>query len=80
MAGLLRACDGGPAARPPYPSVLIAKRPERISEKSWLDGRSVRTKFAKSFKTWFFPVDPMFREELARWLELRTKFLAGMPE
>lgn len=32
------------------------------------DGREVRTKGAKSFETWFFPVDPMYRAAFEAWV------------
>ena len=40
------------------------------------DGRSVNTKFGKSFTTWFLPIDPMFIECLSDWInELRDLHL-----
>ncbi|SFD85095.1 tyrosine-type recombinase/integrase [Roseivivax sediminis] len=42
------------------------------------DGREVRTKGGKSFETWFFPVDQMYRECFEDWVrELREKRLHG---
>ncbi|WP_435258095.1 site-specific integrase [Thioclava sp. FR2] len=42
------------------------------------DARNLKTKFAKSFSTWFFPVDPMYRVQLAAWISvLRDKYLFG---
>ena len=42
------------------------------------DGREVRTKAAKTFETWFFPVDPMFRQYLEDWVRyLRDEKLFG---
>lgn len=42
------------------------------------DGREVRTKAAKSFETWFLPVDPMYREAFEAWFtELTEKHLYG---
>lgn len=32
------------------------------------DGREVRTKFSKSFETWFFPVDAMYRDCVVQWI------------
>jgi integrase len=32
------------------------------------DGREVRTKNGKTIETWFFPVDPMYRECLEDWV------------
>lgn len=37
------------------------------------DAREVRTKGAKSFETWFFPVNPMYREFLACWIAHLTE-------
>lgn len=42
------------------------------------DGREVKTKGSKSFETWFFPVDPMYRACLSEWmLELTEDRLFG---
>ena len=42
------------------------------------DGSEVRTKGAKSFETWFFPVDPAYREAFEGWCtELTDKHLFG---
>ena len=42
------------------------------------DGREVNTKFAKTFDTWFFPVDPAFFECFTRWVNhLREVRLFG---
>ncbi|MEM7493483.1 MAG: site-specific integrase [Pseudomonadota bacterium] len=42
------------------------------------DGREVRTKGAKSFETWFFPVDAVYREAFEAWFtELTERHLFG---
>lgn len=42
------------------------------------DARDVKTKSAKSFVTWFFPVNPMYRDTLTGWLDvLRKTYLFG---
>ena len=42
------------------------------------DGREVRTKNGKTIETWFFPVDPMYRECFEAWVEhLRSDRLYG---
>jgi integrase/recombinase XerD len=42
------------------------------------DAREVMTKAAKSFTTWFFPVDDIYRAELVRWVDfLRREQLFG---
>lgn len=43
------------------------------------DGREVRTKGAKSFDTWFFPVNPMYREAFAGWFEELTQAMKFGP-
>jgi integrase/recombinase XerD len=37
------------------------------------DAREVKTKFAKSFVTWFFPVNPMYRDTLTAWVGVLRK-------
>ena len=39
-----------------------------IEGKIFFDGREVRTKNAKSFETWFFPVDNAYRETFTAWV------------
>ncbi|QYK39825.1 MAG: site-specific integrase [Paracoccaceae bacterium] len=42
------------------------------------DARQVNTKFAKSFTTWFFPVDPIYRATLEAWIgTLRQQHMFG---
>ena len=42
------------------------------------DGREVATKNAKTIDTWFFPVDPLYRECFERWVTiLREKEMFG---
>ena len=42
------------------------------------DARDVKTKNAKTFTTWFFPVDPVYHEFFSRWVEyLRDQCLFG---
>ena len=35
---------------------------------AYQDAREVRTKFARSFTTWFLPVDPIYREVSVDWV------------
>ena len=40
------------------------------------DGRDMRTKFSKSFTTWFLPIDPVYLDCLTAWIaELRGQLL-----
>lgn len=40
------------------------------------DGRNVKTKFSKSFTTWFLPIDPIYLDCLTAWIaELRGQLL-----
>jgi len=49
-----------------------------IEGKVFQDGREVRTKNAKTIETWFFPVDPMYRECFEAWVTcLRGERLYG---
>ena len=42
------------------------------------DPRDVKTKFAKTFTTWFFPVDPIYEQYFAGWIShLQQKLLFG---
>ena len=42
------------------------------------DGREVDTKGAKTFETWFYPVDPTYREAFGAWMkELTDELLLG---
>ncbi len=42
------------------------------------NGREVRTKASKSFETWFFPVDPIYRAFVEAWfVELTDRHLFG---
>ncbi|MEM9232213.1 MAG: hypothetical protein AAGB10_21695 [Pseudomonadota bacterium] len=42
------------------------------------DAREVRTKGAKTFETWFFPLDAMYRETFEAWFtELTERHLFG---
>jgi integrase/recombinase XerD len=42
------------------------------------DARDVKTKFSKTFSTWFFPVDPVYRECFEEWVNhLRKDKLFG---
>ena len=45
------------------------------------DAREVRTKFSKTFTTWFFPVDNRFRQVVIEWVEfLRSEKLWGLDD
>lgn len=45
------------------------------------DAREVRTKNSKTFTTWFFPVDDIYRTTVVEWVEtLRTKLLWGLDD
>jgi integrase len=45
------------------------------------DAREVRTKFSKTFTTWFFPVDKAFRQVVFEWVAfLRTEKLWGLDD
>jgi integrase len=49
-----------------------------VEDHVFQDGREVRTKNGKTFETWFFPVDPMYRECFEAWVNyLRTERLYG---
>lgn len=49
-----------------------------IEDVIYQNGREVRTKAAKSFETWFFPVDPIYRVMFEAWfVELTEKNLFG---
>jgi len=42
------------------------------------DARDVKTKFSKTFTTWFFPVDPIYQQSFREWVDyLRTDQLFG---
>jgi integrase len=59
-------------------SSLRLKHVDLVDGKINFDGREVRTKNGKSFETWFFPVDPMYRETFEAWVtELRETRLYG---
>ena len=47
----------------------------------YFDGREVRTKFAKTFSTWFFPVGGEVRQIIVDWIkELRAVHLRGQDD
>ncbi len=49
-----------------------------VEAKVFQDGREVRTKNGKTIETWFFPVEPMYRECFEAWVQyLRTERLHG---
>lgn len=57
---------------------LRLKHVDLVSGSIYQDGREMRTKAAKSFETWFFPVDPMYRVVFSEWIEyLRSEKLYG---
>ncbi|MCY1128021.1 site-specific integrase [Frigidibacter sp. RF13] len=54
------------------------KRIDLVQGCAYQDARDVRTKFAKSFTTWFLPVDPIYREFFVDWVAfLRNDLLFG---
>ena len=57
------------AARASALASLRTKHVNMIDDVIFQDGREVKTKGAKSFDTWFFPVNPMYREGFAIWFE-----------
>lgn len=57
---------------------LRLKRIDLIEGCVHQDARDVRTKFAKSFTTWFLPVDHAYRDVFISWVNfLRTDLLFG---
>jgi integrase len=57
---------------------LRLKHVDLLEGRVFQDGREVRTKNAKTIETWFFPVDPMYRETLEAWVRhLREERLFG---
>lgn len=57
---------------------LRLKHIDLLEGRVFQDGREVRTKNAKTIETWFFPVDPMYRETLEAWFYyLRHERLFG---
>ncbi len=59
-------------------STLRLKHVDLVEGLIFQDGREVATKGAKTFETWFFPVDPTYREALESWTrELFEELLFG---
>lgn len=57
---------------------LRLKRIDLIERCVYQDARDVKTKFAKTFTTWFFPVDPSYLECFGSWVaHLRQDLLFG---
>mgnify|MGYP003382074046 CR=1 FL=1 len=57
---------------------LRLKRIDVIERCVYQDARDVKTKFSKTFTTWFFPVDPAYRECFEAWVaHLRQDLLYG---
>lgn len=57
---------------------LCVQHVDRIEGLIFQDGREVRTKNGKTFETWFFPVDPMYRTHFEAWFaELTDDMLFG---
>lgn len=45
------------------------------------DAREVRTKFSKTFTTWFFPIDKVFRQVVVEWIDfLRSEKVWGLDD
>ncbi|MFN0114176.1 MAG: tyrosine-type recombinase/integrase [Paracoccaceae bacterium] len=66
------------AARDSAAASMRHKHVDLIEDVVHQDAREVRTKNGKSFDTWFFPVDPMYRTCVADWIEyLRQERLYG---
>lgn len=42
-------------------STLLINHVDLVGRSIYPDGREVKTKASKTFDTWFFPVDPMYR-------------------
>lgn len=72
------ACLMLTAARDGALASLHLKHVDLVDGKVFFDGRDVRTKNAKTFETWFFPVDAAYREAFEDWVNhLRTDLLYG---
>ena len=57
---------------------LRLKRIDLVEGCVYQDARDVKTKNAKTFTTWFLPVDPVYRECFERWVRyLRDDLLFG---
>lgn len=57
---------------------LRLKRIDLVERCVYQDARDVKTKFAKTFTTWFYPVDPAYGEYLTQWVNhLRQDLLFG---
>ena len=57
---------------------LRLKHVDLVEGKVFQDGREVRTKNGKTIETWFFPVDPMYRDTFEGWVRyLREERLYG---
>ena len=57
---------------------LRLKHVDMVEGTIFFDGREVKTKNAKTFETWFFPVDPDYREAFEAWVaHLQTERFFG---
>jgi integrase len=57
---------------------LRLKRIDLAQACVYQDARDVKTKFSKTFTTWFLPVDPVYRETFFEWVNhLRQDLLFG---
>ncbi|WP_420415358.1 tyrosine-type recombinase/integrase [Roseibium sp.] len=66
------------AARDSAAASLKLAHIDLVEGKVLQDGREVRTKNSKTFETWFFPVDPMYRVCFESWVNhLRKESLYG---
>lgn len=66
------------AARAGALASLRLKHVDLVENVIYQDGREVATKGAKTFETWFFPVDPMYRTAFDGWVsELIEKHMFG---
>jgi len=52
---------------------LRLKHIDLVQDCVYQDAREVRTKFAKTFTTWFFPVDPVYLQCFRDWVEFLRK-------
>jgi len=65
-------------ARAAAATSLLLKHVDLVEGMIFQDAREVKTKASKTFETWFFPVDPMYREVFERWVRhLREERLYG---
>jgi integrase/recombinase XerD len=66
------------AARDSATASLRLAHIDLVEGKVMQDGREVRTKNSKTFETWFFPVDHMYRTCFEDWVQhLRKDYLYG---